>query len=211
METKSIPASTTPATRREFLKKTAVATAAVAATPLFKTKVYGQAPSANVIGANDRITVGSIGVGAQGMNAHVNLLSAHVADNNIALASVCDVWPKRAAAAKAFIEKGITNAKVETFGDYQKLLERKDIDAVVIATHDPMHARATIAALEAGKHVYCEKPMTRYLEEAFAVADAVKKTGKILQVGSQGCSALAWHKAAEMIQAQKIGELVWAQ
>lgn len=205
-------ASSGRAPRREFLKKTAVATVAVAATPLFKATVYGQAPAAGkVVGANDRITVASIGVGAQGMNAHVNLLTAHASENNIAFAAVCDVWPKRAAAAKEFIEKGSAGAKVETYGDYQKLLERKDIDAVVVATHDPMHARATIAALEAGKHVYCEKPMTRYLDEAFAVEDAVKRTRKILQVGSQGCSALAWHKAAELILAQKIGELIWAQ
>jgi len=65
--------------------------------------------------------------------------------------------------------------------------------------------------MESGKHVYCEKPLTRYLDEAFAVQDAVKKTGKILQVGSQGCSAQAWHTAAKMIQDGMIGQLVWAQ
>jgi predicted dehydrogenase len=90
-------------------------------------------------------------------------------------------------------------------------LERKDIDAILIATHDPIHAQASIEALEAGKHVYCEKPMTRYLDEAFKVYDAVKKTGKIYQVGSQGCSAGGWHKCAEMIKAGKLGQLVWSQ
>jgi predicted dehydrogenase len=97
------------------------------------------------------------------------------------------------------------------YGDYRELLDRKDIDAVVISTHDPIHAAASIGAMESGKHVYCEKPLTRYLGEAFAVHDVVKKTGKILQVGSQGCSAAAWHKAAEMITAGQIGQLVWAQ
>src|SRR6266496_2948595 len=116
MEMKPNQAASVRATRREFIRKTATAATAVAAAPLFKTRVYGQAPSANVLGANSRITVGSIGVGAQGMNAHVNLLSAHVTDNNIALAAVCDVWPKRTAAAKDFIEKGIAGAKVEVFG-----------------------------------------------------------------------------------------------
>lgn len=200
-----------PATRREFLKKTAMATAAVTAAPLLRPTLYGQAPSANVTGANNRIAVGFIGVGGQGMNAHVNLLSAHAAENNAALAAVCDVWPKRTAAAKAFIEGKFAGSKVDVYGDYQKLIERKDIDAVIISTHDPIHAAATIGALESGKHVYCEKPLTRYLDEAFAVEAAVKKTGKILQVGSQGCSAAAWHKAAEMILAEKIGKLVWAQ
>ncbi len=212
METKSIPASANPATRREFLKKAAVATAAVTAAPLFKRTLHGQAPAAGkVIGANDRIVIGYIGVGNQGLNIHVAYLKKSAAGNNIAQAAVCDVWAKRIDTAKALIEKDNAGAKVDTYADYQKLLERKDIDAVVVATHDPIHAPAVIAALESGKHVYCEKPVSRYLDEGFAVHDAVKKTGKILQIGSQGCSAAGWHKAAELIQAGKIGQLVWAQ
>lgn len=201
-----------PASRREFLKKTATAAAAIAATPLLRPTIYGQAPSpGRVLGANDRINVGFIGVGGQGMNAHVNISSKGAAANNISQVAVCDVWTKRTAHAKAFIEKAGTGANVAVYGDYRALLDRKDIDAVVISTHDPIHAAASIGALESGKHVYCEKPLTRYLGEAFAVHDAVKKTGKILQVGSQGTSAAAWHKAAEMINAGKIGQLVWAQ
>ncbi len=212
MAMKTTQTSAGPATRREFLKKTATAAAAVAVSPLFQRTVYGQAPSAGkVIGANDRITVGFIGVGGQGMNAHVRIMKPNTQANNVAQVAVCDVWQKRVGAAKEFIEKDNAGAKVETFGDYRKLLEQKDIDAVVISTHDPIHAPAIIAAMESGKHVYCEKPLTRYLGEAFAVQDVVKKTGKVLQVGSQGCSAQAWHKAAEMIQGGKIGQLVWAQ
>jgi predicted dehydrogenase len=66
-------------------------------------------------------------------------------------------------------------------------------------------------AMEAGKHVYCEKPMTRYLGEAFKVADTVKRTGRVYQVGSQGCSAAGWHKCADLIKAGKVGTLVWGQ
>lgn len=204
--------SSVPATRREFLKKTATAAAAIASAPLLRPTIYGQAPSpGKVLGANDRINVGFIGVGGQGMNAHVNISSKNAAANNISLAAVSDVWGKRTANAKGFIEKSGTGTDVAIYPDYRQLLDRKDIDAVFVATHDPIHAPATIGALESGKHVYCEKPMTRYLGEAFAVQDAVKKTGKILQVGSQGCSAAAWHKAAEMITAGKIGQLVWGQ
>jgi predicted dehydrogenase len=76
---------------------------------------------------------------------------------------------------------------------------------------DHWHTKCSIDAMESGKHVYCEKPMTRYLGEAFDFHDAVKRTGKIFQLGSQGCSAAGWHKAAEMIQAGKIGQMVWAQ
>jgi len=201
-----------PTSRREFLKKTSTAAAMLAATPLLRPTIYGQAPApGKVLGANDRINLGFIGVGGQGMNAHVNISSKHAAANNIAQVAVCDVWPKRTAHAKAFIEKAGTGTDVAVYPDYRQLLERKDIDAVVVATHDPIHAAATIGAMESGKHVYCEKPMTRYLGEALAVQAAVQRTGKVLQVGSQGCSAAAWHKAAEMINAGKIGQLVWAQ
>jgi predicted dehydrogenase len=204
--------SAPPSTRREFLKKTATAAAALAAAPLLRPTLYGQAPAAGrVLGANDRINVGFIGVGGQGLNAHVLISKGNLQANNIAQVAVCDVWPKRVAAAKDFIEKDVPGAKAETFADYRKLIERKDIDAVVIATHDPIHAEACIAAMESGKHVYCEKPLTRYLDEVFAVQDTVKKTGKILQVGSQGCSAAAWHKAAALITEGRIGQLVWAQ
>jgi predicted dehydrogenase len=194
--------------RRQFIKQTATVAAAVAATPLLKTPIYGQsqAPSTGVAGANNRIVVGFIGVGGQGFNAHVRQVKANATQNNVALAAVCDVWKDRVAQAKDFI-----GGDCQGFDAYQKLLERKDIDSVVIATHDPIHAPATIDALNAGKHVYVEKPMTRYLSEAFQVYDTVKKTGKILQVGSQGCSAAGWHKAAELIQGGKIGTLVWAQ
>ena len=65
--------------------------------------------------------------------------------------------------------------------------------------------------MESGKHVYCDKPMTRYLDEAFRVYDTVKKTGKVYQVGSQGCSAAGWHKCADLIKSGKLGTLVWSQ
>ncbi len=199
--------------RRIFIKKTAAAAAAVATTSLFKTPVYGQstAPSTGrVIGANDRIVVGYIGVGGQGM-AHVRAQKAHASENNIVQAAVCDVWKKRIEGAKAYIEKDNTSAKVDVYEDYRKLLERNDIDAVTIATVDHWHTRTSVDAMHAGKHVYVEKPMTRYLGEAFEIHDTVKKTGKILQVGSQGCSDMKWHKAAEWVKSGKIGKLVMCQ
>ena len=201
------------ATRRDFIKKTATAAAAVAATGMFKTPVYGQstAPSTGrVIGANDRIAVAYIGVGGQGM-AHVRHQKTHAGENNIAQVAVCDLWQKRLEDAKAFIEKDSSGTKVETFTDYRKLLDRKDIDAVTISTVDHWHTRTSVDAMNAGKHVYVEKPMTRYLGEAFEIYDTVKKTGKTLQVGSQGCSDMKWHKAADLIKAGKIGPLVMCQ
>ena len=207
METNEMNITPAPATRREFLKQTATAAAAVATTSFLRTPVYGQntAPSANVAGANNRITVGYIGVGSMGQT-HVRTQKFRAAENNIAQVAVSDVSKHRVEEAKALIGEG-----VEGFAEYRKLLERKDIDAVTIATVDHWHATCAVDALNAGKHVYVEKPMTRYLGEAFEVHDTVKKVGKILQVGSQGCSDMKWHKAAEWIKAGKIGPIVMSQ
>src|SRR5438067_3052076 len=213
MDTKETSPMAGGESRRDFIKKTATAAAAVAATGIFKTPVYGQnsAPSTGrVIGANDRIVVGYIGVGGQGM-AHVRSMKTHAGENNIAQAAVSDVWQKRLQEAKACIENENSSVKVETYEDYNKLLERKDIDAVCISTMDHWHTRCSIDAMNAGKHVYVEKPMTRYLGEAFEIYDTVKKTGKTLQVGSQGCSDLKWKKAAELVQSGKLGKLVMCQ
>lgn len=215
MENKKTSPDAGGSTRRDFIKKTATAAAALATTSMLKTPVYGQnqAPSTGrVIGANDRIVVGYIGIGGKPSNspgmgfAHLESQKRSAADNNIAQAAVCDLYTTRVDLAKEAV-----GGDCQGYGDYRKLLERKDIDAVVIATHDIWHAQCTIDAVEAGKHVYCEKPMTRYLDEAFAVHEAVKRTGKVMQVGSQGCSAAAWHKAADMIKAGQIGKLIWGQ
>src|SRR5438045_105016 len=150
-----------PETRRSFIKKTAAAAAAISATNIFKTPVYGQtqAPSpGRVIGANDRLYVAYIGVGNQGM-AHVRHQKDHASDNNIVQAAVCDVWQKRLDKAREFT--GV--AEKDAYRDYRKLLERNDIDAVTIATIDTWHAQVGIDALQAGKHVYGEKPLARYL------------------------------------------------
>jgi len=194
--------------RRDFLKKTATVAAAVAATPLLRPTVYGQAPSANVIGANDKIAVAVIGVSEHIGKDHLTGIRDHGTDNNTVVAAACDVYSKR----RDWAKKEANLKDSDLYVDYHELLEkRKDIDAVLIATHDPLHAPITIAALEAGKHVYCEKPLTRYLDDVFAVYDTVKTTGKTFQVGSQGCSAMGWHKCAELVKSGKLGQLVWAQ
>lgn len=194
-------------TRRDFIKKTAGAAATVAATGFVTVPVYGQntAPSANVKGANDRIVVGHIGVGGQGM-AHVREIKTNAGENNVAQAAVCDVSKYRVAKAQEHI-----GGKVDGYADHRKLLERKDIDAVVVATIDPWHTPCSIEAMQSGKDVYCEKPMTRYLDEAWQIHDTCKRTGKLIQVGSQGCTAAKYHKAAELIKGGAIGPLVLGQ
>jgi len=204
------PAKTDSQDRRTFIKQTAlVAAAAASGASLLKTPVYGQnqAPSTGrVIGANDRIVVGYVGVGGQGM-AHVRSQKTHAHENNIVQAAVCDVYQKRLDAAREFVGLQSANA----YGDHRKLLERKDIDAIVVATVDNWHADVAVDAMEAGKHVYGEKPLARYLEEGFRIHDTVKKTGKVFQVGSQFCADPMYHKTAAWIKEGRIGPLVWAQ
>src|SRR5438309_11762265 len=168
--------------RRDFIKRTATAAAAVAATPLLKTPVYGQtqAPSANVAGANDKIAVAVIGVGFGIGKNHLQGIHDKASENNTVVAAACDLFSKRRDWAKA--QAGLKDSDI--FVDHRKLLGRKDIDAVLIATHEPWHAGITYDGLEAGKHVYCEKPMLRYLAEAFKVHYPVKWTGKFFQGGS---------------------------
>jgi predicted dehydrogenase len=200
----------TGATRREFLKKTTLAGAALAAGQnLFKTPVYGQtqAPApGSAAGANNRLVVGFIGVGLQG-TAHMELQKKFAADNNIVLGAVCDLSAHRRAEAKQ-----LAGGDCKDYADYKDLLANKDINAVTISTPEHQHAEIAMAALQAGKHIYLEKPMSRYLGEAFALYDTAAKNPKLVfQIGSQGCSDVKWSRAAAIIKAGKIGKLVLGQ
>src|SRR5687768_15104663 len=127
-------------TRRDFIRKTATAGAAIAATGILKTPVYGQntAPSTGrVIGANDRIAVAVIGIGNGIGKNHFESIHKNAGENNVVMAAGCDLFNKRRDWAK---EKAQL-AEKDVYSDYRKLLERKDIDAVVIATHDVWHSK----------------------------------------------------------------------
>ena len=197
-------------TRRSFIRKSATAAAVVVASADLlggSAVAQGKGPyPGRVIGANDRIAVAYIGTGNQG-TTHVKSQKDHAAENNIVQAAVCDLYQKRLDAAAAIA--GVSGANAVR--DYRKILDRKDIDAVVVSTVDNWHADVACDAMEAGKHVYGEKPLSRYLEEGFRIYDTVKKTKKVFQVGSQYCADLKYHKAAEWIKAGKLGPLVWAQ
>ena len=199
-------------TRFGYRKKPILGTAAAVAAKSFKTPVYGQnqAPSpGRVIGANDRIVVGFIGVdrGCGGFGlAHVNSQKEYAGSNNIALAAVCDFSEHHVARAQKMI-----GGDCKVYTDHRKLLENRDIDAVSIATPDHWHADCGIDAADAGKHVYGEIPLTRYLPEAFALADAVNRNRCVFQIGASICSDATWHKAAELVKAGKLGRVIYAQ
>ena len=194
-------------TRRGFLKSAAVAGAAVAATPaVAKSAVFAVAPG-RVIGANDRINIAVVGVGSQGYGAHVRLLKEKASENNTQQVAVCDLYTRRLRAAGT--ELGLSESA--WYKDHRKMLEQKDIDAVVVATSDNWHAPISIDAMNAGKHVYCEKPLCKTLDEAWAMYDTVKKTKRTFQVGSQGTSDPMYHTIRDLVKGGKVGKLVMGQ
>lgn len=188
--------------RRDFVR-TAVAGAALSAAGAASAQTA--ASRDRVAGANGRINIGQIGVGNRGSSLSRLLLAMMEKRDDIAVTAVCDVYEKRKRLAQE-----LTKAEFATL-DYRDLLARSDLDVVVIATPDHWHGTIALAALEAGKDVYLEKPMTHTIEEAKAVARKVKETGRVLQVGSQTTSADQWWKARKVIEDGVIGKLINSQ
>ena len=186
--------------RRDFVKSAAGATAA------FGALASAGSVSGRVLGANDRVNVGVIGVGGRGRALLDWVIKTGQMPNTPAqVVAVSDVYTKRMRQAKEF-------AKCDAaFLDYHEIIERKDIDAVIIATPDHWHSKMAIEAMEKGKDVYLEKPMTHTVDEARQVYETVKKTGRVLQVGSQTTSSDQWWKARKAIQDGMIGKLIMSQ
>ncbi len=185
--------------RRDFVKSAIAAGAAI--------NVLGRAPvvMGNVRGANDHINVALIGVGGRGNDLLDWVMKTGEQPTTPAkVIAVSDVYVKR-------LNKAKEKAKCEGTLDYREILDRKDVDAVIIATPDHWHARIAIEAMDKGKDVYLEKPMTHTVEEAKRVCDKVKETGRVLQVGSQTTSSDQWWKARKAIQDGMIGKLIMSQ
>jgi len=195
--------------RRDFIKTTA--SGVVAATAVIGTGRGATADTVRatrrVIGANDRIRVAVIGVKGMGGGHLRNLVGPEMQGDNVEVIAVCDIWEtirQRAQKTAQLPDAGV-------YTDYRKLLDNKDVDAVVVATPDHWHGRIGVDALLAGKHLYIEKPMTRKLDEAFKIYDIAKETGLRVQVGSQGCSDPKYLKARDLATSGRFGTLLWAQ
>jgi predicted dehydrogenase len=177
-------------TRREFTKTLAVAGAATALSQL------------RARGANDRVRLGFIGLGNRGDQ----VLDAFLKQPDAEVVAVCDIYqPYLDFAAK----KAGTNPK--QFHDYRRLLEWKDVDAVVISTPDHWHALQTIHACEAGKDVYVEKPLSLCVAEGRAMVEAVNRHKRVCQVGTQRRSSAMCREMAEFIRGGGIGKVTVAR
>jgi predicted dehydrogenase len=173
--------------------------------------IYGSAAAgltaagaSRVLGANNRLRVGIIGCGGLAQGAHIPALLKMKESDNVEIVAVSDVYQKRLNEAA-----GTTGAK--PIKDYRALLDSKDIDYVAIVTPEHQHARMTLDAADAGKHIYCEKPMTWSIDEAKKVVAKIKQTGLKMQVGVQGMSDDSYETAQRMIKEGKIGRPIQAQ
>ena len=189
-------------TRRRFIQSSAAASAAI---------FLPAASWARVLGANERLTFGIVGTGGMG-HSHLSDLMGRRERDNIAIARVCDVYRRRLNSAVSRIQgqEGVATENAGTM-EYREVLDDKSVDAVLIATPDHWHTKIAIESMDAGKDVYCEKPLSLTIQQAIDCRDAVKRTGRKLQVGPQRTSEDRFWKAREAIAANRIGKVVWSQ
>lgn len=194
-------------TRRNFIRKMATGVAGMALAP----EVMGAAGGNNRIeelsrsnnyGPADTIRLALIGAGGMGL-ADANTA---ITVPGVKLVAVCDLYEGRLADARKIYGNDIFTTR-----DYKEILQRKDIDAVIVATPDHWHKDISIDAMNAGKAVYCEKPMVHDVSEGAAVVEAQNRNKVVFQVGSQGLSSLGNEKAKELLAAGAIGKLNYAE
>lgn len=197
--------------RRGFLKRTAAAAACAASAPYIIPSSALGADGATA--PSDRITLGFIGLGKQGRTSH---LASFRGDPQVQIVAVCDVESGRLEQSKKMVEDAYAGKAdrasfkgCDMYRDFRELLARQDIDAVVIGTPDHWHAITCIESAKAGKDIYCEKPLTRTIKEGRALADAMKRYGRVFQTGSQQRSEYngRFRRAAEYVRCGAIGEL----
>jgi predicted dehydrogenase len=192
-------------TRRKFLTSALKASVAIAAFPsIVPASVFGKhAPS-------NRINIGAIGTGRI---SRIHDLPGVWKYDQARIIAVCDLDSRRVDAAKALINDYYTKKNgqpydgIRGYNDHQELLRNKDVDAVIISTPDHWHALAAIHAVRAGKDVYLQKPASLTIAEGRTMADTVKKSGRIFQVGSQQRSSTQFRYAAELVRNGRIGDL----
>ncbi len=196
-------------TRRDFLQSS---TTAVAMAGSVSAMVHSES-AASVLpapGPNAKLRIGLIGPGGRG-TAHIKNLTKLAQDQQpIELSAVCDVYSEHRERASKHIRDNLGNTPA-LYADFREMIAKEKLDAVAIATPDHWHAKQAIAAMEAGLDVYCEKPMTKTVEEAIDVMRVWKKTGRVMQVGVQSTSLPVWNEVNKMLRSGKLGKVLMYQ
>lgn len=187
-----------PLSRRRFIQ---LGTGAVAATTVAKNILHPQQLYAapRRVAPSDTVRFASIGTGIRGCEH----LQASLDVPGIQCVAVCDLYDSRHTAA----QEAVKNPNVEAIRDYRRILDRKDVDSVLIATMDHWHRKIFEDACAAGKDIYCEKPMSHTVEDGFAMVDAAHKNNRMIAVGSQRVSSILYAKAKEIYDSGKLGEV----
>jgi len=194
-------------TRRRFLEQSLLtATAGTAVLGWEETRAEATSPKRQRVSANDKIHIACIGVNGRGM-AHV---SAYLGRDDVELVAICDVDESVIGHAQDYVT-GKGKPKPQGVQDIRKLLEDKSIDAVSIATPNHWHALAAIWAMQAGKDVYVEKPVSHNVSEGRRIVEVARKTGRICQAGTQSRSHKACQSAVEFIHSGKLGKVTLAR
>jgi len=185
-------------TRRRFIH---LGTGAIAATTVAKNVLQPRVLSAapRPVAPSDTVRFASIGTGVRGCE----LLEASTHVPGIKCVAVCDLYDSRHTAAR----EAVGDSSVDATREYRRILDRKDIDAVIIATMDHQHRHIFEDACAAGKDVYCEKPMSHTVEDGFAMVETAHKYNRIVQVGSQRVSSVLYAKAKEIYDSGKLGDV----
>lgn len=188
--------------RRTFIKRSAgVAAAAVGAAQTAQADVLKTILPRTIIGANEKIYTGHIGLGGMGKNdLRIGLLR-----DDVVPIHMCDVWAEHREQGADIVEG--RHARPATTNYFEEVIENKDVDAVIIATPDHWHTIPSIMACEAGKAVYCEKPLSTTIAEGRAIVDAVKRTNAVFQMGTMQRSGEHFQEAVHLIQNGHIGQV----
>jgi len=186
-----------PVSRREFLQTTGAIAGAVATSNFLEAEVIHT--PAKPVPPSDRVRFGMIGIGMQGSG----LLATAITLPGVECVAACDLYDGRRTLAQE-----IVGPKLPTTRRYQELLENKEIDCIVAAVPDHWHKQVVVDTLNAGKDIYCEKPMSHSVSEGFEMAAAQQKTGRIVQIGSQRVSSVLYENARELLANKAIGDLM---
>lgn len=187
--------------RREFIKKTSGAAAAFISAPhIMNSNILGRN---NSFSPNNKIIIAAIGVGWMGGDNVTTFLN----EEEVKVVALCDIDSEHLIEVKNKVDSYYGNKDCQTYHDFRELLERKDIDAVIISTPDHWHAAPAIAAAKAGKDIYCEKPLSHSFAEGVAICDAVNRYDRIWQTGSWQRSVSNFRFACELVRNGKIGKV----
>ena len=186
--------------RRGFLKKAAQAGAVALAPQIIPSSALGRD---GAVIPSERIVVGGIGIGNRGTYD----LECFFQQPDAQFVAVCDVKKNRREAVKQMADKKYGNKDCKTYRDFRELLDRGDIDAVLIATGPNWHATASVYAARAGKDMYCEKPCTKNIVQSLALADVMRRSGRVFQAGTQRRNLPHFAFACELARTGKLGKL----